>query len=68
MLNFLHQLVANFVCLPFAAGQVVYSGFIRAFFYWKQLPAAAGNDADENGEREPKQLSYTLWNQKNELK
>ncbi len=30
MLHYVHQLVANFVCLSFGAGQVVYSVF---FFY-----------------------------------
>lgn len=34
MLHYVHQLVANFVCLPFGAGQVVYSGFIFFFFCW----------------------------------
>ncbi len=57
MLHCVHQLVANFVCLLFGAGQVVYSGFIRAFC-WKYFPAVAENDADESDEGEPKQLLY----------
>ena len=32
------------MCLLFGAEQVVYSGFLE-FFLWKQLPAAAQNDA-----------------------
>lgn len=36
------QLVPLIVCLQFGVVQVVDSKFIRAFFYWKQLPAAAG--------------------------
>ncbi len=31
MFHYAHQPVANFVCLLFGAGRVVYSGFNRAF-------------------------------------
>ncbi len=44
MLHFVHQLVANCVCLLFGAEQVVYSGFLE-FYHWKQLPAASGKNA-----------------------
>ncbi len=30
MLNYVHQVVANVVCLLFGAGQVAYSHFIKA--------------------------------------
>ena len=49
MINFLPQLVANFVCLLFGAVQVVYSGFLESF--WQQL--AATNRVEESAEREP---------------
>ncbi len=49
MLHYVHQLVANFVCLLFGARQVVYSGFLE-LFRWTQLPAATENKADESGE------------------
>ncbi len=32
--NYIHQLAANFVCLQFGAGQIMYSGFWE-FFLWK---------------------------------
>ncbi len=51
MLHCVHQLVSDFVCLLFAE-QVVYSGFLQ-LFHWKQLPATAGNKADESSETEP---------------
>ncbi len=50
---YVHLLFANFVCLPFGAGQIVYSGFIRAFL----LETAAfcrSKLADESSEGEPK--------------
>ncbi len=53
MLHNVHQLVANCVCLLFGAEQVVYSGFMKALCC-KQLPAVAGNKADESCESEPK--------------
>ncbi len=44
ILHFVHQFVSNFVRLPFGVGEVVYSGFVRAFLLktasccsWKQL-------------------------------
>lgn len=46
-------LVANFVCLLFGAGEVVYSVFCK-YFCWKQLPAVSENNVDESGESEPK--------------
>ncbi len=55
MLWYVRQLVVNCVCLLLGAQQVVHSGFLEPF-HWKQLPAAAGNDADEGGVSEPKQL------------
>ncbi len=33
MLHYVHQLVTDFVCLLFGAGQVVYSEFIKAFLF-----------------------------------
>ncbi len=33
LIYYVHQLVANFVCL-FGAGQVVYSGFIYMYLYF----------------------------------
>lgn len=39
MLHYVHQLFADFVGLPFAAGRVVYSGVLE-LFGWKQLLAA----------------------------
>ena len=50
MLNFLYQLVSNCVCLLLAAGQVVYSGFIRAY----RMHAADEEGADESSETESK--------------
>ncbi len=47
MLHYVHQLVANCLCLPFGAVSVVYSG-IHQSFCWKQLPAASGNNTDES--------------------
>ncbi len=44
MPHYVHQLVSKCVCLVFAAEQVVYSGFLE-IFHWKQLPAAAKNNA-----------------------
>ncbi len=44
MLHYVHQLVVNCVCLPFGPEQVVYSWFLKLFL-WKQLPAAAKNQA-----------------------
>ncbi len=35
MLHYVHQLVANHVCLLFGAEQVVYSEFLEPF-HWKQ--------------------------------
>lgn len=47
----------NLVCLPFGAGQVVYSGFIRDF---SLITAACcgNNPEDEKSERE---LKPKLW-------
>ncbi len=42
MFHYVHQLVANCVCLPFGAEQGVFSVFLEPF-HWKQLPAAAEN-------------------------
>ncbi len=42
MLNYVHQLVANFVCLLLGAEQLVHSGFFTAF---SQLPAVYKKDA-----------------------
>lgn len=56
MLRYIHQPVTNFVFPLFAAGQVTYSGFTRAFIHWKQLPVAAGNNADDCGETEQKNM------------
>ena len=52
MFHYVSQIVANFVCQLFGAGQVVYSGLITACCS-QQLPAA-GNSADESSERESK--------------
>ncbi len=46
MLQYVHQLLSDCVCLLFGAGQVVYGGFLE-LFHWKQLPAAAENKDDE---------------------
>ena len=43
MFHFLHQLVSNFVCLQFAAGQVVYLSLLD-----EKLSAAAVKEADKN--------------------
>ncbi len=51
MLNYVHQLAANFVCLLLGAVLVMYSRFFRVF-HWKQLPAPSGNSASES---KPKQ-------------
>ena len=48
MLLYAHQLIANCVGLPFGNEQVAYSGFLELFL-WKQLPAAAENDAMRQG-------------------
>lgn len=45
MLHYGDQLI-TFVCLPFGAAQIKYSGFYQSFS--EQLPAAAGNKADES--------------------
>ncbi len=55
MSHYVHQVVANFVCLLFGAGKVVYSGFIRAFFCGEQLAAVA-------------MRAVRVKNQKNKLK
>ncbi len=44
MLHYTHQLVANCVCLPVGAEQVVYCGILE-LFHWKQLPAQPENNA-----------------------
>lgn len=43
------------VCMMFGAGQVVFRGVIKTFFFL-QLHAAAGNKVDENAETEPYSL------------
>ncbi len=51
MLHYVHQLVANFVCLLSGAGQVVYKAFsieTSSCCCWKGV--------DKSGETEPKQL------------
>ena len=48
MVECVHQLVANFVCLLFDAGQVAYRGVFRLF------PVLQRNGTDEGGETEPK--------------
>lgn len=48
MLQYVHLLVANLVCL-LSAREVAHSGFNRAF-----LPAEAGNQVDERSESETK--------------
>ncbi len=61
--HYVHQLVANWVCLLFGAEQVVYSRFLE-LFYWKKLLAAAENDTDESSEsRRAKTMSsdYRVW-------
>ncbi len=50
MLRYVHQLVANFFCPTFVAGQVVYRGVYRAE---KKLLMSA-NNGEESGETEPK--------------
>lgn len=47
MLHFGHWLIANFVICCLVPGRKEYSGFIRAAFTEKQLPAA-GNEVDES--------------------
>lgn len=49
MLHYVHQIVPNFVYLPFGAGQVAYSQFSELFFFL---------NTDESGETEPKQKSW----------
>ncbi len=49
MLHYVHRLVANCVAMLFGAGQVAYSGFIRAY-----SADAAGNSADESNGSESK--------------
>ncbi len=44
MLHCVHQQVTNCVCLLFGAELLMYTGFLE-LFRWKQLPAAAENDA-----------------------
>lgn len=44
MFHFVHQLLANFVSLPFSTEQVVYKGFLELFL-WKQSPAVSENVA-----------------------
>ncbi len=41
MLHYVHQLVTNFVCLLFGAGQIVYSWFYQSFFAKKKKLLAA---------------------------
>lgn len=40
MLHNIHQLLANFLCLQLSAGQVVYTGFFRAFLIKKKKSSA----------------------------
>ncbi len=54
MIHYVDQLVFT-VCLFFGAEQVVYSGFIRAF-YWKQLLATVGNNANESKQKNYRNL------------
>ncbi len=42
MLHYVHQLVADLVCLLFGAEQA-FRRFLE-LFHWKQLPATAEND------------------------
>lgn len=37
MLHYVHQQVANFVCVQFGAGHVVYSGVLRAVLLFCSL-------------------------------
>ena len=52
----LTTLVSISVCVQCGAGQVVYTGFIKAFC-WKQQPAVAKNNPDESCGIEPKQYN-----------
>ncbi len=53
MLHYVHQLVANFVCLLFGAGQVAYNEFIRAF---SLKTAAPENNISENVKLQARKL------------
>ncbi len=66
MFHYVHQVVADFVCLSFGAGQVVYSGLIRAFSL--KTAAAAGHNTDESSESELKQKNCSPYNQSNKVK
>ncbi len=53
-----HQLVSDFVCLLFGAGQVTYSGFIGACL----LKTAAENGVDERTAETIIQINYNqIW-------
>ncbi len=53
--HFVHQLVANVVCLSFGAGQEVYYKFIRAF-----LQKTAENEVDERDKTESEHRNSEL--------
>lgn len=49
MICYVHQLVADYVCLPSGPGQVAYYGFLE-FFCWKQLSAVAKSNINDSSE------------------
>lgn len=60
MLGYIYQLVSNFVCVPFGAGQEAYSGFLEHFINSCQNIAVCGNNAGKkSSEKEPEQIK--LW-------
>ncbi len=60
MLQYVHQLVVNCVCLPFGAQQAVYSGFLE-LLRWKQLLAVGQKQQYKSSESEPKQVKQRAF-------